>query len=343
MSAADDLQTRKRVIDYQHLSLLEKEALFACTAAREAIIEILVELQQPTRRRRITAQQFLRLVGGIRRNLIPQKQLFTELLAVPMNMENWNAVRKAAEHEKGPEYDKWHQLLDQSSELRNELILDHIYLAKSLACTFGHQDPQLTEDFESYAVIGLIRALDSFKPELEIPFAGHAYKWIVGYLSNQAERQSIVNPTKTALHILAKYRDCKAKLAASLNRAPLLEEVAEHLEIPLEKLSSAIPLCDVVFSLDAEQEDGTTLHEHLQDPSVIAPSSDLDILKESIMRALSLLSEPERISAAFCIPMDVNDVTATTTYPLADVVPFVREWTKTRLLDLLAEDPNAKK
>jgi hypothetical protein len=70
----------------------------ACPAAKEAMIELLLELQKPTRQRRINAQQLTRLVTGLSRGILTPRQLFTELLAVPISLENLNTVRRSAEH-----------------------------------------------------------------------------------------------------------------------------------------------------------------------------------------------------------------------------------------------------
>ena len=45
-----------------------------------------------------------------------------------------------------------------------------MYLVKNMAYAFAPIDPLVREDFESYAIIGLIRALDSNKPCLAFPF-----------------------------------------------------------------------------------------------------------------------------------------------------------------------------
>jgi hypothetical protein len=48
----------------------------------------------------------------------------------------------------------------------------------------------------------LIRALDSFKPHLEIPFGGHAYQWMLSYLSRMFERQGTVHTSESARRLL---------------------------------------------------------------------------------------------------------------------------------------------
>ena len=70
MSTNLDIKTHQLVTEYQQLLLLEKVALLACPAAKEAMIDLLLELQQPTRRRRINARQFAKWVTGLNRDLL---------------------------------------------------------------------------------------------------------------------------------------------------------------------------------------------------------------------------------------------------------------------------------
>jgi DNA-directed RNA polymerase specialized sigma subunit len=338
VSADLDIKAEQLIAEYQRLSFLEKQALVACPAAKEALISILIELQKPTRQRRINAKQLARLVTGFSRSILSDHQLFTELLEVPMSLEHWNAVRRAAEHEPGEIYDKWRALLDDVSQIRNEVLLDFLYLAKHLAYTFSQGDPHLREDFESYAIIGLIRALDTFKPHLEIPFRVHAYKWMLSYLSRMSDRQASVNTSEPARRLLRKYQECKAALTAAFSRTPRLEEIAARLDVAPERLASLIPMTKPLWSLDAEGEDGATLHERLSDISGVTPRTDLDDLKKGILKALSSLSEPEKIAAAFYMEMNLNDVVAETTYALAPAHDLIKCWTRQRLRTLLYQD-----
>jgi hypothetical protein len=93
-----------------------------------------------------------------------------------------------------------------------------------------------------------------------------------------------------------------------------------------------------LWSLDAEGEDGSTLHERLSDISGITPRTDLDDLRKGILKALSSLSEPEKIAAAFYMEMNLNEVVAETTYALAPAHDLIKSWTRQRLRTLLIED-----
>jgi DNA-directed RNA polymerase specialized sigma subunit len=346
VSADLDIKTHKLVTEYQQLLLLEKEALVACPTAKEAMIDLLLELQKPTRQRRINAHQLAKLVTGLNRGILSPHQLLAELLDVPISLENWNTVRRAAEHEPGATYDKWRALLDDVSQIRNEVMLDYMYLVKNMAYAFAPGDPLLREDFESYAVIGLIRALDSFKPNLSIPFKVHAYNWMLSYLSRMTERLGTVTPSEPARRILSKYRELKSNFSAEHSRAPTLDEVVERLDVPVEKLVAIIQMARPIASLDAVLstttygpirkahnfgDDRETLHDLLSGTSGVTPGNDLDDLKKAIDQALSRLSDTEQIAVAFYLEMNLNDVSAETTYPLAAAPDLLKDWARERL------------
>ena len=351
VSADLDTKTHQLVREYQQLLLQEKEALLTCPTAREAMIDLLLELQQPTRQRRISAQQFARLVTGLSRGIFSPHQLLTELVEVPISLENWNTVRQSAEYEQGAAYDKWRALLDDVSQIRNEVLLDYTYLVKSIAYAFSPLDSLVREDFESYAVIGLIRALDSFKPHLSIPFGVHAYNWVLSYLSRMADRMGTISPSASARRILAKYRECKNNFSAKHSRAPTLQEMVEQLNVPVEKLLPIVQMTRPIASLDAlfsmttygsRQSAGIddnahgTLYEVLSDTSGVTPGNDLEDLKKAIEQALAGLDETEHIAVAFYLEMNLNDVSAETTYPLAAAADIIREWARARLRSLVS-------
>jgi DNA-directed RNA polymerase specialized sigma subunit len=208
-----------------------------------------------------------------------------------MSLDQWNLLRKAAEHEPGEIYDNWRSLLDDVSQVRNEILLDYMYLAKTMAYTFAPQNSYLREDFESYAIIILIRSLDTFKLHLQIPFAVHAYTWMLSYLTRMADKQGAVNLSDSGRRLLGRYRDLRASITSAIGRTPKLDEIAERMQIPVEKLENILAMTTPILSIDAEGEDGATLHELLPSKEEVQPRSDLEDLKKGIMKALALLEE----------------------------------------------------
>jgi DNA-directed RNA polymerase specialized sigma subunit len=316
------------------------------------MIDLLLELQQPTRRRRINARQFARWVTGLNRGLLTPNQLVAELSEVPLSLENWNTVRQSAEHEQGASYDKWRTLLDDASQIRNEVLLDYMYLVKNMAYSFSPGDPLVREDFEGYAVIGLIRALDSFKPDFGVPFGLHAYNWMLSYLSRMADRRQTVTPSENARRLLAKYREHRRNFSAQHSRAPTLQGMVEQLDVPVEKLLPIIEMAHPIASLDSliaksaydfRQNPGidydrTTYYDLLPGTSEVTPGNDLEDVKKGILKALSGLNESERLAVSFYLEMNLHDVSAETPYPVAAGLDINKEWARGRLRSLLPNE-----
>jgi hypothetical protein len=79
-----------------------------------------------------------------------------------------------------------------------------------------------------------------------------------------------------------------------------------------------------------------TLYEVLSDTSGVTPGNDLEDLKKAIEQALAGLDETEHIAVAFYLEMNLNDVSAETTYPLAAAADIIREWARARLRSLVS-------
>jgi DNA-directed RNA polymerase sigma subunit (sigma70/sigma32) len=90
---------------------------------------------------------------------------------------------------------------------------------------------------------------------------------MLGYLSRMSDRMGTVTPSESARRILAKYRERKSNFSAKHSRPPILHEMAEQMDIPLEKLVPIIQMSRPIASLDTSTDDGATPHELLSNNS----------------------------------------------------------------------------
>ena len=111
--------------------------------------------------------------------------------------------------------------------------------------------------------LGLIRAVDKFQYELGYKFSTYATWWI-----RQAIERAIANQTRTIrlpVHVALAvnvYRKAVQKLAQNLDREPQLEEVAEAMQITVEKTRRIAQVVKEPCSLDVfigNQEEDTFL------------------------------------------------------------------------------------
>lgn len=119
---------------------------------------------------------------------------------------------------------------------REKMIRSNLRLVVSIAKQYSGRGFPLA-DLIAEGNLGLLRAVEMFKPELGFRFSTYATQWI-----KQAVRRGLINKAKTVripaymVEIITKWRAKAADLADHLNREPTIEEVAEALQVSPEKV-----------------------------------------------------------------------------------------------------------
>ncbi len=148
--------------------------------------------------------------------------------------------------------------------------------------------------------LGLIKAAEKFDETRGFKFISYAVWWIrQSILQALAEQSRIVRLPLNQVGSLNKINKALSKFEQENERRPSPEELAEELDIPVEKIAESIKVSGRHISVDApfvEGEDNSLLDVLVNDDS---PVADRTLLNESlaieINRALStLLSEREK-------------------------------------------------
>jgi len=119
---------------------------------------------------------------------------------------------------------------------REKMIRSNLRLVVSIAKQYSGRGLPLA-DLIAEGNLGLLRAVEMFKPELGFRFSTYATQWI-----KQAIRRALINKAKTVripaymVEMITKWRAKSADLADQLNREPTIEEVAEALDVSPEKV-----------------------------------------------------------------------------------------------------------
>ena len=146
--------------------------------------------------------------------------------------------------------------------------------------------------------LGLIKAAEKFDETRGFKFISYAVWWIrQSILQALAEQSRIVRLPLNQVGSLNKINKAFSKFEQQNERKPSAEELAEELDIPVDKIADTMKVSGRHVSVDApfvEGEDNSLLDVMINDDS---PNADRVLINESlskeIERALSTLSERE--------------------------------------------------
>jgi RNA polymerase sigma factor (sigma-70 family) len=193
-----------------------------------------------------------------------------------------------------------HHLDTGVERAKHEMMTGNLRLVISVARAFSHTSVPLT-DLIQEGNIGLMRAVDKFDYRRNLRFSTYAVWWI-----KQAMRRAVCAQS-ALIHIPEYLRDCVRRvhqsrpgLASALGRAPTAQDLAQHLDLPVERVERSLALVREPISLDRPRrgEETSPLRDVLADVQANPSQEVQDVLvqqalSEHIQRALDSLTPRE--------------------------------------------------
>lgn len=191
---------------------------------------------------------------------------------------------------------------EPTQALRDAIITEAIPLVKSIIGKINCPDTPIAqyEDIESAGIIGLLQALDNYDCERGIKFNTFAYYRIRGNIVDFL--RSIDQLPRTKRSNFGEARQAITELQQELGREPKDHEVAQKMDMPLDKYRRLLSDVQVRAALSLDQEifdqDGSqTIISYIEDKNIDQPDASLERegTSKRLQAAIKALKERERL------------------------------------------------
>lgn len=171
---------------------------------------------------------------------------------------------------------------------REDFIKSNIPLVHSLCKRFSGKGIEY-DDLFGTGCMGLVKAVDNFKPELGFSFSTYAVPVILGELRRLFRDGGSVKVSRSVKGLFIKIQSAKESLSKSLQREPTVSEIAEHLGVTAEEVCFSLDALRPVVSLTDSSDSGDTKQIDIKEPE----GTDAVLNKITIENAMLKLEKDE--------------------------------------------------
>ena len=190
------------------------------------------------------------------------------------------------------------QIKNGSKEALDKLVTSNLRFVVSVAKQYQNQGLGL-QDLIDEGNLGLIKAAERFDETRGFKFISYAVWWIRQSISHAiADQSRIVRLPVNQLGAVNRIKKEIARLEQIYNRQPTVEEIAEVVDMPRDKIAEILKISNRHISMDApiNNEDDTLFIDTI--PNEDTPNTDSLLINESrsheVARALEILDDRER-------------------------------------------------